>query len=59
MFKADEAACDVAPVTLNSVAADRLEVCVMPTPSAPALKPRPVPFKLTLPAVEVTVESFK
>ncbi len=56
---ADEAACDVLPVTVNWVAADTLEVCVMLTPSAPALTPRPVPIKVTLPAVELTVEPFK
>ena len=59
MVKADEAAWDVAPVTVNCVAAVRLDVCVINTPSAPAFTPRPVPFKLTVLVVELTVEPFK
>ena len=59
MVKANEATCDVAPVTVNCVAAIKLDVCVIHTPFAPALAPRPLPFKLTLLAVELTVEPFK
>ena len=59
MFKADDVACNVPPVTVSCVAADKLDVCVIATPSAPALAPRPVPFKLTLLPVELTVEPFK
>ena len=59
MVKADEAACEVAPVTVNCVAAVKLDVCVIHTPFAPALTPRPVPFKLPLLPVELTVEPFK
>ena len=59
IVKADEAACAVAPVTFNCVAADTLDVCVIQTPSAPAFTPRPDPFKLTLLPVELTVASCK
>ncbi len=59
MLKAEESACNVAPVTVNCVAAVKLDVCVIHTPFAPAFTPRPVPFKLTLLFVELMVEPFK
>ena len=59
MFNVDDAACDVAPVTLKLVAAVTLDAPVMASPSAVGFTPRPVPFKLTLLAVELTVEAFK
>lgn len=59
MFKADDVACDVLPDTVSCVAADRLDVCVIATPSAPALTPRPVPLKLTLLPLELMLAPFK